>query len=143
MKKETLIAIVMGIIFGAGVALFLILKTKKADQPKVIPVATTNRVTPLVARSGKTVLPISISEPESNSVTDKKTTTIKGKATKGSLLLIQSPIKYVVKTLEKDDFSEEFPLALGENIIHISVYIKDSKAVAQEKTLIIYSLEEK
>ena len=45
-------AIVLGIVFGVGVALFLVLKTKKEEQLKVIPVTTSAQITPVVERTG-------------------------------------------------------------------------------------------
>lgn len=143
MKKETIIAIVLGVVFGSGVALFLVFNTSKENQTKVIPVATTSGITPVVAKNTTvTVKPFTLTEPEQNSVTNEESILIKGKASKGSLIIIQSPIEYVVKTLEKDEFSEEFPLALGENVIQISVYPKETKAGVQERTLIVYQLDE-
>lgn len=144
MKKETIIAIILGILFGSGVALFLVFKTNKPEQAKVIPVVTTSRTTPVTAKNTTpSVQTLVISAPEQNSVTDQKEITITGKATKGSLLVIQSPVSNIIETLEKDDFSKEFPVALGENIIQMTVYPVDTKSSIQEKTLVIYHLEEK
>lgn len=143
MKRETVIAIVMGIVFGISVGLFLLLKTKKEEQTKIIPVTTAVRATPVNAKSATSEQSFVLSEPEDNSITDKNKITIKGKAAKDSLLIIQSPIKNIVMKLDNDNFSQDFPLALGENVIHISVYPKDSKEASQDKTLTIYQLQEK
>ena len=41
-----------------------------------------------------------------------------------------------------DTFSADFPLAFGENVITVSEYQKDTQAVAQEKELKVYYLDE-
>lgn len=144
MKKETIIAIVLGVVFGSGVALFLVFNTNKQSQTKVIPVATNSRITPVVAKNTTSkVQTLTITSPEQNSVINEKNIIIKGKATKGSLIIIQSPIKYVVKTLAADEIAEEFPLALGENVIQVSVYPNDGNVGVQERTLTVYQLNEK
>ena len=143
MKKETVMAIVLGIVFGVGVALFLVLKTKKEEQLKVIPVTTSAQITPVVERTATIDQVLTISQPEENTITDKKSITIKGKAANGSLLVMQSPVKILAVSLENNDYSEDFPLALGENVIQLTVYPKDTKITPQSKTLTVYYLPEK
>lgn len=144
MKKETIIAIILGVAFGSGVALFLIFNTQKSEQAKVIPVNTASRLTPVVAKSTTPkVLSLTVTSPEQGIITDKESVTIKGKASKNALMVIQSPIKQIVVQLKNDEFSQDFPLALGENSILISVYPADTKIGVQERTLTVYRLEEK
>ncbi len=57
-------------------------------------------------------------------------------------MVIQSPIKNLVFKAEKDQFSVNFPLALGENIIRITIYPQDKKIPQQEKELRVYYLKE-
>jgi hypothetical protein len=66
--------------------------------------------------------------------------TIKGKAPKGSLIVIQSPVGNEVFKTDKEEFSTPFPLALGENIVNISSYSTTSSP--QETTLQIYYVAE-
>ena len=128
---------------GVIVATVMIVKTRKEEGPKVIPVIASTKVTPVISRADSTARPLEISAPESGAVTDKKTITIKGKATPGSLLIIQSPAKYITQTTEKEEFAVDFPLTLGENTINVTVYPKESKLAVQEKLLLVYVLGEK
>jgi len=138
MKKETTIAIFFGIFFGAIVAVFLIVKNKnsKFNMKTLSPART---VTPSVKNvaSGKI---LEVSSPEDGSISSTNSVSIKGKTEKGALLVIQSPIKDLIVVAEKDDFSIQFPLALGENNIVITSYEKGTQVKTQVKDLKVYYL---
>lgn len=142
MKKETSVAIVIGSVLGLSIALFLVINTKNAqffgkkviDQPsEVAPIVTVSQPIQHVA--------FAIQSPDTGSITQDKTITIKGNAPKGSLIVFQSPIKDMIVTTDKDTFSVDFPLAFGENLIHVTLYGKDMNGVGQEKELRIYQLD--
>jgi len=67
---------------------------------------------------------------------------IKGKAAKDSLIVIQSPVQDIIIKNDKEEFSATMSLAIGENVIHISVYPKDQQGKGQEKELRVYYLDE-
>lgn len=143
MKKETIIAIVLGVIFGVVVAGVMIFKTKGVMTKNTNPVISTTSVTPTITVSKTSQSQaFSIQQPDTDTIQSTKTLSIVGKAIKDSLIIVQSPISSLSLKNDKEDFKTDFPLALGENIIHISVYPKDGSAV-QEKELKVYFLDEK
>lgn len=137
MRKETIIAIVMGILLGVGIGFVVLFQSQRGDKTKVIPVSgdTDNKkIVKTAVPAGQTVL--EIVTPKNKSVVSSSTITIKGKAGKDSLIVIQSPIDNTVFKTDSGTFSSEVPLALGENVISVSAY-KDS-STPQEVTLQIY-----
>lgn len=141
MKKETVIAVFFGILFGAVVALFLIAKNKEFQFNTTKTIAPSG-ILNQKAKSNPLVTDIlEISEPQNNSIFSTNSIQIKGTAEKNSLIVILSPIKEMIFNNEQKDFSVTFPLALGENVIDITVHSKDNRVRPQEKELRIYYLE--
>ncbi|NTU73594.1 hypothetical protein HGB07_05525 [Candidatus Roizmanbacteria bacterium] len=143
MKKETVIAVCLGIIFGVAVAIGLLVKTRDGQFQGNKPLNSAAQVTPTVIVS-KTALPqnLQIVQPETGTITSTKSITIKGKTSKNAVVVIQSPIKNMVVRTDKEDFSIDFPLASGENVINITAYPKDAQSAILERELRVYSLDE-
>jgi Na+/glutamate symporter len=142
MKKETMAAIVFGILMGGVLAVTLITKNKQTQLEKSKTIAPTEKPIPSPGQSDLKFQPLEIVAPKDGIMVDKSETTISAKGTKDSLVVIQSPIKDLVFINEKVQFSVNFPLALGENVITIVIYPKDSKFRSQEKRLRVYYLKE-
>lgn len=142
MKRETIIAIFFGMIFGAILAFVLLVKNKEFQLSKLKTLAPSGRVNQALKASPAAMKSFEILEPQDGVVVDKDVITIKGKAEKNSLLVIQSPTKDMVFKNAKEQFSLNFPLALGENVIKITLQPKDGQARQQEKELRIYYLTE-
>ncbi len=142
MKKESVIAIFFGIIFGALVAIFLLAKNKEFQLTKTKTIAPTEKLGKIAKNVIVDQKTLEILEPKDGLISDSKTVTIKGKADKGALIVIQSPIKETILKNEKDQFSVLFPLVLGENVIKVSAHLKDTQARPQERELRIYYLDE-
>ena len=141
MNRETIFAIVFGILLGVGVGFFVLFQTNREDKAKVIPVTQETQkkqVSKTPATTNQTVL--KIIAPEDSSVVTEKDIIIKGKAAKNSLIVIQSAASRAVVKTDKEDFSIPFSLALGENVINISSYTGSS--APQEAILQIYYVEE-
>lgn len=137
MKKETVVAIVLGILLGAVIAIVLIISAKREEvsQSRVLTPSTEPTISPPRSDSQK----LSISEPKSGSLTSKSSIIIKGKAPKGSLLVIQSQQSEKIAKLKQPEFSVEFPLILSENTIRLSVYFQNS---VEERVLTVYRISE-
>lgn len=142
MKKETLIAVFFGIILGGVVAFLIIVKSKdiqlannKAIAPK------DNNINAVGQPLNVSFQTLEVSSPQDRVIVDKNSITIIGKVEKNSLLVIQSPIKDMVVVADKNDYSIDFPLSLGENAIKITAYPKDQTLKPQEKNLSVYYLD--
>jgi len=140
MNKETIIAIVLGIVLGAGIGAYVLFRTGGGDETKIIPVASDKDGKKVV----KTVLPqgqqfLEITSPKDKTVVSKNEITIAGKVKKNSLIVIQSPISSEVFKNEKDTFSTKFSLARGENVISVNAYAESS--TPQEVVLTIYFVD--
>jgi hypothetical protein len=142
MKKETGIAIFLGIVFGLGLSLFMIFKTKDTQMGKSKPLTSEKRITPVAMKVDTQSMTFKVNEPMDKFITLSKTVTIKGEGEKDALLVVQSPIKDMAVKLEKTDYKIDFPLALGENVINLSLYPVDSQGRVLQKELRVYYLDE-
>lgn len=140
MKKEIIVAIVFGVLLGLVVAVLMVLRVRQSGGQNKIP--TENQVTPKVMAKNSQLQPLEITSPATDNITNKNTITIKGKALKDSLIVVESPIKDLAIKNSKEDFSISFPLSLGENIISITAYPKNTKLNLQTNTLKVYYLTE-
>lgn len=141
MRKETIIAIGMGILLGVGIGFVVLFQSRRGDEAKVIPVTgdTENKkIVKSVVPADKKIL--EIPEPKPDSIVSTNKINIKGKAEKNSLIVIQTPLSNTVFKNEQEDFSSNITLALGENTISISAYSGNS--TPQEVTLKVYYVKE-
>jgi len=141
MKKETIIAIFLGLLFGGIVAIFISFKSKDIElsKNKVIAPPKKNVLSPNVTETE--IQSLELSKPANNAIFDKNTTHFIGTAAKDSLIIIQSPIKDLTFKNTQGKFDLEFPLALGENSIKIVVYPKEKQFRPQEKFIKVYFID--
>lgn len=141
MKKETIIAIILGLLFGGVVAIFISLKSKDIElsKNKVIAPPKENIVSPNLTSTE--MQPLDLTEPANNAIFDKDIIRFKGTAVKDSLIIIQSPMKDVTVKNINGKFDIEFPLALGENSIKMVIYPKEKQFRPQEKSIKIYYID--
>jgi len=140
MKKETITAIFLGLVFGGIVAVFISLKSKDIElsKNKVIAPPKEKNQSNIIETE---IQQLEISEPANNAIFEKNMIRFKGTAAKDSLIIIQSPIKDLAFKNTQGKFDQEFPLALGENSIKIVVYPKEKQFRAQEKNMKIYFID--
>lgn len=138
MKKEVGLAIFFGVGLGLFVAFLMVFQIRKI-QPKGTAITPTPQIR---ITEEKTDSGLQITEPKNDSITSKKTVNVTGHAEKDSLVVVQSPLDEQVTKLTKDTFSIPFNLALGENVINITVYPSTTSARIQQKTVIVYYLDE-
>ncbi|MEK7495691.1 MAG: hypothetical protein AAB603_03815 [Patescibacteria group bacterium] len=141
MKKETIIAIFLGLLFGGIVAVFISLKSKDIELStnKVIAPSKEKILSPNL--TGTEIQTLELSEPADNAIFEKDIIRFKGTAVEDSLIIIQSPIKDLVVKNTQGKFDLEFPLALGENSIKIVVYPKEKQFRPQEKFIKVYYID--
>lgn len=142
MKKETVYAILLGISFGVVLSLVMIAKTKDTQLGKTKPLTKENNIIPVTEEANTVTQAFKITEPKNRQIFNVKTITIKGMAEKDGTIIVQSPIKDIVYKIDKESFAIDMPLALGENVIDITFYSKNSKGMGQQKELKIYYLDE-
>lgn len=141
MKSESIITALIGIILGAGVAFILIFNTKvKIKQENKIIAKKESPIPTIPVTGEKNHQSLIIEKPDSESISQKNTATIKGQANKDSIIIIQSSSAEKAIKNNGPNFSVDFPLSLGENIINITVY--PTKGEVEEKKLKIYYFEE-
>ncbi len=140
MRREIIIAIVFGVLLGLVVAVLMVLRVRQSGGQNKI--STENQITPKVMTKNSQLQPLEIISPSSDTITDKDTITIKGKALKDSLIVVESPINDLAVKNSNEDFAISFPLSLGENVISITAYPKNAKLNLQTNTLRVYYLTE-
>lgn len=141
MKKETSLAIVMGIGFGLLFSFIVIMNTQKNQSvsQKTLPQQTR----PVTTEQQTVQSPITISEPVDGAIVEDASVTLKGKTDKDSFIIVQTQSQDISFTTKSTDFEQDIPLTLGENVIHISAYSKGANAKVQEKELHVYYLNAK
>ncbi len=141
MNRETVIAIIMGIVLGGLVGFFVLLKSPRLEKTKVIPVSQTSaQKTPTKNTKSEKNIVFSLAQPTDYEVTPDEEIELKGKAPDKSLIVAQSPAGRSVAKTEGTQFTVKIPLALGENVIHLSAY--SSSGAPQDALLHIYRIEE-
>lgn len=137
MKKETIIAITLGILAGVGIAIFTIRSTQlnKSTSDEIL----TDQVTPTVSIETSDIKPLLINEPDDQSVVTKSSVTVKGTAENDSLIVIQTPEYEKTLIPENNLFEDEIPLFEGENVILVTAYIDKN---IDTRTLKVYYIPE-
>lgn len=137
MKKETLVAVVLGVTMGAVIALVLVssAKKKEIEGNKVM----SPSVSPTIFQPTTKGQLLTLIEPKNGLSTTGSSISIKGKAQKNSLIILQSPITEKTLKLEKEDFKVDYSLGYGENIIRVTAY---SGNTSEDKILKIYRIAE-
>lgn len=137
MKKETGIAVFLGILAGVAIALFVIFGAR--SQQKTNGTIMQADVTPSVTVAANEVSPLAITQPLEDSVTESKTTIVKGSAQKGALVVIQTVGDEAIFRNTDKNFSQEVHLVPGENIIKVTTY---SSKTIDSRSVTIYLIEE-
>lgn len=142
MKKEATVAIIFGIILGGVLAILIIAKNREKQLEKNKAISPAEKLTPTSQMSNLNFQPLEVNEPQDGIIVSKNNIIIKGVATPGALIVIQSPIKEIAFKNDQNQFKTDFPLVSGENVIKIVVYPADVQLRPQEKLLKVYYLEE-
>ena len=139
MKKETILATVFGVLLGLIVAVILILVLRPSGKERIE--RTKSTLTPKISKNSN-LMPLEIKEPSDRKISEDNTIKITGKAKKGSLIIIESPVSQEVVTNKQESFNIDLPLTRGENLITIRAYVDKTQTIPQMKTLKVYYLNE-
>lgn len=142
MKKETVIAVILGIGFGLIVAIFMVIRTRPQTAKNIKTIANSVSNTPTGQVNQSFVTNLEIVSPKDNTIIKDNIVTITGKATKNSMIIIQSPVKDIIIKNKDVNFKVDMPLSIGENIIQVNIYPDDKNIPFQRKQLQVYYLEE-
>ena len=138
MKRETIIAIVLGISAGVGIAIFIIFASRSSTSPSTEVIQ--EDITPTIAIDTEQIDPLLIKEPEDDFVTSAGSITLKGSSQKGSFVVVQTPVEEQVFNNDDGEFSVDLELIPGENNIHVTSY---NDKYIDNRTLTVYSISEK
>ena len=141
MKKETMVAIFLGLLFGGVVAVFISFKSKDIELAKNKVIAPPPDKVSSPNSSEIELRSLELTEPADRAIVENNTVRLKGTALKDSLIVIQSPIKNLIVSNKQEKFDLEFPLTLGENSIKIVVYPKEKQFRPQEKFIKVYFID--
>lgn len=137
MRREVLVAIVLGVALGIAVA-FGIWRANLALSPKnsPSPVLNTN-ATPGPAENSDLI----ITQPENNSVVSTETVMLKGAATpKATVVILTSEDESILEAENDGSFEEEVLVAGGPNDIVVKAYDANGNE-SEQKITIVYSTE--
>ena len=141
MKKETGIAIFLGILLGGLIAIFLVSKNSDTKLEKNKAIAPTVSLEKEVKNEVIEPINFELIEPMDKQIVTSNSINIKVKVQKNSLVVIQSPVGEKIMKATNTTVSTSFPLALGENSIKIVAYPSDKNSRLQEKQLQVYYLD--
>lgn len=134
MRKETLIAIILGIAAGIGIAFFLV--RQSGNSPKNNNVIL-DKITPTVAIDTSEIEPLIIQSPESGIVTSKSSIEVTVAAPKNSLIIFQTLTQEVTISNKERSITQKLNLLPGENTIKVTAY-KDKNV--DSRTMVVYSM---
>lgn len=139
MRKEVLVAILIGIILG-GLVAFGIWRANLAFLPQKEETKTEQTASP-TPKSDASLSSLIITQPENGSVVPENKVIIKGAAAPNSTVVILTESSDFVTQADKDGgFEQEVELEGGPNEIAITAYDDSGNETSQTLTL-VYSTE--
>lgn len=140
MKKEIGIAVFFGILLGLIVAFFMIFQIRQTQSDNQ-PITSTISGPSVIKQQIVTDENFELIQPKTGEIVESKTITLKGKATKDSVLVIQSASGEKIVKLDDNQFAVPYDVAYGENVIHIAIYPKDANSHIQRRTITIFYID--
>jgi len=143
MKKDVVVAVVVGFILGAVVAVGFV------NLPKLLQKGTqlaadvpSSKISPTISPTLTPSAGLIVTEPTNESIVAKNSVNIIGKTKANNTLVAVSDLDGVIKTASDDgSFSIPFKLSEGGNKIYIASY--DKAGIAQTNILtLFYTAEE-
>jgi len=144
MKKEILIAIIIGFVLGLVITFGIwtankSLKEGTSTKSSQITENETNITPPLQAEEK---LPLTIISPENNTLANQEKLEIVGKTSPRAVVaIVYEEGEKIIEADEKGDFKQEVPLVGGGNEITISAFDNEGNEVSKTLNL-VYSTAE-
>ena len=136
MKKETGIAVFLGILAGVAIAVFVIIGAQQSRSSGDVMQGT---ITPTVTSVSESMSPLVISQPQNETLTSSDSIKVSGTTQKNALIVIQSPAGESVFTAKSTSFESTIELAPGENAIKVTSYTPKN---VTSKSFVIYSISD-
>lgn len=142
MKKESLIAIGLGLLFGFFFSAVILQTGKK--PPKGTVIKNLNQPTTFTSphKTNLSLVTLNINLPQDNLITNSPKIKIQGEAPKNSLIIVQTVNDEKIFENKKTKFELDLSLNYGANQISIFAYPKNIQTPLFKK-LTIYYLENK
>ncbi len=138
MKKETSIAIILGILAGVSIGALVMWQSKQAQRNSSD--VLQGSITPTISIVSQEITPLLFTSPDNESISESSTITLKGSVQEGALLVIQSETSEHVEKSKGKSFDVDIDLIPGENTIRLTSY-KDK--TIDSRTLIVHYIPEK
>lgn len=141
MKKEFIIAILVGLVMGLFITYGIYYSQKTQEENQIVAtIQELEQITPepIQENNGK----IAVYLPNDESVVTEKNTTVTGKAAPNDFIVIyvnDTPI--ITQADETGNFSKEITLQDLANIIRIHILDEDGEGSVIERTVIVYDKE--
>ncbi len=140
MPKEVIAAIIVGGVLGIAIA-FGVWRANIALTPKNLLVQTQSPTPVSPSPATSTFLSLTITSPEDESVIDKDSVTLTGKATSLAAIAIVLENSETIVTADKDGiFSSTVKLSEGPNIITVTAFTAEGETIEKQIT-IVYSTQ--
>lgn len=141
MRREVLVAIVVGILLGAVVA-FGIWRTNSYLVSKQSPNTSTEQTTPQEEqKQAISTSQLVLTQPEDNSVSSQNFITVKGSATpKSTILVLGNSSEAITEAAADGSFEQDISLDGGANEITVLAY-DDQGNESIQTTTVVYSTE--
>lgn len=134
MKKETIFAIILGVLTGVIMAVLIIVNSNKNTFFTPDTTLTNPSISPSIKFNTKKINPLLITNPANNVIFNHAKIKITGTCSKNAFLLLQSDSTEIALKTSASTFSIPYTLKTGENTIKITQYV-DKTSDSREITI--------
>ena len=140
MKKEIVLAIIIGLAFGLVITYGLYRVRKATLATKNQPISTTAPVTASPSNNVDSAL-LTILHPEDNTVQEETTTTVTGTAQPNAIIvLFVNEQEYISTADASGNFSFTVDLAIGSTILSVRAINENGETFTAERSIVVSSL---
>ncbi|NCN06670.1 MAG: hypothetical protein GW946_02390 [Candidatus Pacebacteria bacterium] len=139
MKKEILLAIIIGLAFGLVITYGLYRVRKATQSAKTQPISTTAPTTP--TEEPAVAAQLTILHPEDNTVQEESSTTVTGTALPDTIIvLFANDMEYITTSDASGNFSFTVDLDEGSTILTVHAVNEDGETVTAQRAIVVSSL---
>ena len=140
MKKEIVLAIIIGLAFGLVITYGLYRVRKATLATKNQPISTTAPVTTSPNNTVDSAL-LTILHPEDNTVQEEAVTTVTGTAQPNAIIILfVNEQEYISTADASGNFSFTVDLAIGSTILSVRAINENGETLTAERSIVVSSL---